>query len=68
MPEWTFRKIYRILYIKRFDELRKEGATLDKARRGANIEAIKWTHITWRRQYVDMRNLFNRQGWSPLSK
>ena len=67
MP-WTFRKIYRILYIKKFDELRKEGVTLDKARRGANIEAIQWTTPTRRRQYVDIRNLFNRQGWSPLSK
>jgi len=63
IPEHSQETIYRILWIKKYDEAIELDYTKDKASRVAHIEAIQWTIPTWRRQYETVRNLFNRQGW-----
>jgi len=59
----TAEYIYKVLFIYEFNNLRKEGKSIDKSRRLANIRTVQWTTKAWKRQYTTMRNLFNPREW-----
>ncbi len=58
------QEIYKILFIKRYNDMLHDGATQDKANRIANIYAVRWTTAVWQRKVMgNMRNLYNVEAW-----
>ncbi len=60
---WTAKEIYHLMKIKRYDEVREEGGSIERAKRQSTLYAVKWTTLIWKRQFVKMRNLFNPERW-----
>ncbi len=56
--------IYSVLFTKRYDELMREHAKSHRARRLANIYAVRWTTKVWQREQRGLlTNLFNCESW-----
>jgi len=68
MISLTFKRIYEIMFIKKFDEISSD-VDKDTRTRRANIYAVKITPVVWKRKLAgNLKNLFSPEHWDNVDR